>query len=155
MIRATLTLYLALATAAGPSLCCCAVGAARAPGRAGVGQTDGTPARCPCCGAAHATPRPIRGHRDGGTASWEEPSPAPGQRCPCREHPAAPAVLSADVTDPAAWARDLTPAGLDPMTLPLTANSPASPRGAEGSGGHPLPFYDSHDLLHIFHFLRC
>jgi hypothetical protein len=155
MIRTTLTLYLALATAAGPSLCCCAMGEVRALGRTGAGQADRTPERCPCCGAAHATPRPTSGHRDRGAASWEEPSPAPAERCPCREHPAAPVVLSTVAADTIVWACDLTPAGLTLTTLPPPATAPASPRGAEEGWGHPLPFHASNDLLRVFHLLRC
>jgi hypothetical protein len=155
MIRTTFTLYLALATAAGPSLCCCAMGEPRAPSRTGPGQADTNPARCPCCSSAHATPRLTPSRSDSGPASWEEPPSSPGERCPCREQPATPVVLPGGATDPTAWARDLTSADLGPTTLPRPTTCPASSQGAEGGGGHPLPFHDSHDLLRVFHLLRC
>lgn len=76
-MRLAVSLYLVIATACGPAVCCCA------PSRmaAAVDRVfAGDPALRPggagpaCCGTSHAPTRPAR------------VPPGPAKRCPCQEH---------------------------------------------------------------------
>ncbi len=135
-MRLAVSMYLVIATAGGPTVCCCA------PGRAAavlsrvlpVGQTDTLPATTPmCCGKGHLT-GPAR-----------KPAP-PEKHCPCQEQGGSdkkavqstesrvepPTPRSIPDTLPAFWVllSGMIPAlGGNPVTAaPLSSSSSASPR---------------------------
>src|SRR5262245_66683577 len=88
MARIGLTLYLMLATTAGPWLCCCTAG--RLPVFA-VKTTHKAPSNGGCCGHHDGCPDPSDTKQD---QSPQSP-PAPDTPCPCKSGHRAPTILSA------------------------------------------------------------
>lgn len=130
--RRGLSLLLALAIAAGPSLCCsfCCFASDRA--------TTARPTKreCSCCRPT----RPAEFPRE------------PAERCPCRDH--AITCCSIDATP-------IKADNFDPwfasafVAADHFAHVPPPPRAAGGSPLRELPFLSVSDLLHVQHRLRC
>jgi hypothetical protein len=157
MARIGLTLYLVLASVAGPGLCCC------------------VPARLAhllCLGSgksgrvAATTPRQCCCHHDGGPAASPQKTPSPDPSnpcspepgsCPCKQPGLVTALLSQDAEQlNPVLVRNLLdgPAGLVPVTLTTCLLSLEASLGGPGEGA-ALPFLSAHDYLTTLHILRC
>jgi hypothetical protein len=153
MVRIGLSVYLMLATLAGPSLCCCTT--TRLVASLTHAREAGQPK--PSCFQHH--------HQDGAgdyhTSRKKSPQnqERPGQpACPCQETRFEPvALLSPDAESAKQVPSRFLCCSLSDVfgTLPVTAllsvaSTPPIPRERLA-----LPFVTSHDLLHALHLLRC
>jgi hypothetical protein len=153
MVRGALSIYLIVASLAGPQACCCA----SVPPASQRGQHRATtapaPARHSCCQRRHASkPANLTAterqqppqHHDSGN----------GPRCPCREQ--APLLASA------------LPAVLETDIRPTVSDQPAATHAAAQADfalrapldlsvhrGHGPPFLSPQDLRDHCHILRC
>jgi hypothetical protein len=151
MLRAGLSIYLAVMTLAAPWLCCCTAARASAckpaASAASADADDSLPA---CCRHRHAgrhEQAPAdRPHRDG----------PGGPGCPCGKDPnrTAPALDSESARQlrPAPAAPNPTDA-VPPLPTPLTA--PADGVAPVPRERRALPFLTADDLLRVLHLLRC
>lgn len=152
MARVGLTLYLMVAAAAGPWLCCCTVGHLFALCPAPQQKPS---AGHRCCGHHEAG----RGHPNTTpSATPGRPSPAPHGSCPCKENQPAPLVST--VPAPSSGAeqeRILLPRhSVEAGRLLLPAICLAShTQGQSLWGSMTCPFRDSRDILRALHILRC
>jgi hypothetical protein len=142
-MRVVLAIYLTLATAAGPWLCCCSANrlaalaaAARAP----------VPSPKPACCHCHGTPAP--------KPTPSTPARPPLPSCPCGEGRPTAAVLVHSGTALLPQT-DLKPAYV--MAPALGASGPGLIGGGEllQAGNAVWPFATARDLLHARHILRC
>lgn len=152
MVRIGLTLYLMLATVAGPWLCCCTAGDFPAP----LSRKPSAP----------SAPRPCCGHEkspSGHSALDEEQAPgrpvpaAPHGPCPCKEGRQS---LSAAVPPEASPGGESggPMAGLYPFEAGAFLVSWSTDPGDKGVGsGEPttFPFSSCRDILRALHVLRC
>ncbi len=143
MARIGLILYLMLAAAAGPWLCCCSAAqlgalAAPAPRKAVAEEKRDADPPCACC--RHATPAP----RD---ADCQVSST--GTSCHCAEG-RPPAVASVTPVTPP------DDRFVETFLSSLAATTPAIVSALSLTlGNAALPFHDTDDLLRAFHILRC
>lgn len=143
MARFGLALYLVMATAVGPWLCCCTtVGMPASPSASqqpAPGEPEETSTSCCCCPKAPA----------------DEPPAEPVNSCPCHKSQADPVILPP--TPVAEHARLLTVADALPGN-PLDG-SPAlftlDPYGRALWEGVVCPFQKPRDLLYALHLLLC
>lgn len=154
MFRIGLSMYLVLATVAGPSLCCCTP----------VCLADILPlGNSKSAQGAH--PKSCCRHHELPSDSHREKTPtrAPGKpscpdcpNCPCKQ--AGDAALPSQDVERAnqTLARSFidAPVGLGPVTTLTCLLSPAPELQAWGQRG-ALPFLSAHDFLTTFHILRC
>jgi hypothetical protein len=153
MVRIGLSLYLMLAAAAGPWLCCCTTErlAARFAFPTKQSSHNG------CCGD-HQTAKGSQKHRTPEQSPSDEDQPG-CPSCPCQEEGARLAVLAS--LDSSEVAKEFQsrhiPQGLVGL-VPLvpTAHCLSADGDPETSGeAVRLPFLSAQDILHALHILRC
>ena len=132
MIRFGLFLYLMLATAAGPGLCCCVAD------RLGNMPAKETPTK-KCC----------RNHHDG---KKEAPAKDPSAACPCKQDRVSPnPVLTMERGDGLGYSsfQFASVLGLSALKAPVTDVNTATPRNLAFSN------LDAREVLRAIHVLRC
>jgi len=148
MTRIALTLYLVLASAVGPSLCCCLPSELL-----GFYTSDKQSHRC--CGhhAAKHSPRPAKTKQDPAT-----PSPVPQKDCPCKEGQSKPVLFTPAHESPASeYSRTLmlpqwaAVGGFLPGTGSITLYAQEQPT----SHCITFPFLSSREILRAIQVLRC
>lgn len=150
MARIGLTLYLMLATAVGPCLCCCTMARLPAIAMAPAAEPPAPPSCC-CHGEAPSAD----------PASVDESNPdnsppaSPAGRCPCDK--GLRNVLAIDLPERVSEVDRISAlASLNPLADGMTMSSLAQRDDARWLVGPiNIPFYDSTDMLRAFHMLRC
>lgn len=144
MARIGLTLYLALASALGPSLCCCLPGAVVELFASGNHPSAGHG----CCGhhAASSREHPVKSGQ-----TPQTPSPARQKDCPCKDGQSQPVVLTA--SHELESARSVAP--LPRVLLAVLPLSPLPSCCLSEQVTERFPFHDARDLLSTFQTLRC
>lgn len=149
MLRTVVTIYLSLATLAGPAVCCCSVfrfatpASAAHPVRPPSNDESGG---CPHC-HKHAAPTPP-------DTPTKEPDRPRSPDCPCRSHAAQPAVPQAEAELGVVLTSVLSFADLVPAEIAATWIAVA-PDLLPASQLALLPFLTAQDLLRAHHLLRC
>jgi hypothetical protein len=154
MLRAAVSIYLMLATLAGPWFCCCTTfqlidWLAPPPTPDEVAPS---PCACCCCDSNQKEDNPT------GNPGGQPETPTAPSECPCQQQrselvPVLTAEAASLKRSPTAELFLLVyqPAGLFPLDLyPVV-----TPRGPENPGGRPMPFLTTDALLHDLHQLRC
>jgi hypothetical protein len=139
MLRRVLTIYLAFLTVAAPCLCCCT--AARALAAEHSSKADPRPSCCRHDVTPEPTPIPS--------------TPAPQDRCPCRDHAEKPIQAVDSVTSDLVFLR----AALQEIFVGAVAIVPPVliPEVVDQANSQLLrePWPSATDLLHAHHRLRC
>jgi hypothetical protein len=153
MARIGLTLYLMLATVAGPWLCCCTAG------QLPVSFSPTTPEPSvphTCCGCG-AAPSGEPAANDEQAPDNPSPPAAPDGPCPCRKGLQKLSPLAKPVRSPG-----VEPGGSFESLYPFEAGtfftvSSLDPRDQGRVPGEPItfPFYGPRDILRALHILRC
>jgi len=143
MVRRIVALYLMLATAVGPSLCCCALAPHRATAR-GAAETCPCQAEAPPCCRAAAVKTPILTR-----APADQPTP---HHCPCREHGSKPAIVAARATEASEGLA--SPFAVDIAGSPVSVTLPVLSAPPDPTDS-PSPLPPGRDLLRAHHRLRC
>ncbi|MBA4192551.1 MAG: hypothetical protein C0467_31675 [Planctomycetaceae bacterium] len=148
MLRGLVALYLIVATLVGPRLCLCPASVTAAAPNAPSIPENTVPRSCGCCKTSTATPS---------TAT-----PSPGQQCP--DQPSVPCQCQCGKQDTAATVRAVgrtAKSSVDhdgfPGPVPSCGVHYPAPIQHVFSVDHvrDLPFYTTHDILYVFHRLRC
>jgi hypothetical protein len=157
MARIGLTLYLVLASVAGPGFCCCVPGRLAnmfAVGRGKTGQVGAaTPRKSCCCHDGGSAPQ---GHQTP-PRKHGRPGCPDSDTCPCKQPGLVTALLSQDAEQlNSVLVRSLLdgPAGLVPATSSTCLLSLEASLCGPGEGA-ALPFLSAHDYLTTHHILRC
>jgi hypothetical protein len=157
MVRIGLTMYLVLATVAGPAFCCCVpvrIADLLALGLSGPGQSAAATPQRTCC---HHAPRSTPHDGNNPSRDHEKPGCPDSPNCPCKQPGSGVALLGQD-SDPLdqTRVRNLTegPVAVVATTPPtcLLGLRPDLPGYREGTA---LPFLTGQDYLTALHILLC
>ena len=150
MVRIGLSLYLMLAAAAGPCLCCCTTERLAALFAFPTKQTS----HVGCCGQHHAAKR-SQNHRapEQRPSDQDPPSRSP---CPCQEDGSRQVVavdpeLGRQVQSRSSFQGQVEPLFALPILLSLSSDGDRQVPGK----GETLPFLTGRDILCALHILRC
>lgn len=154
MIRNGLVIYLLIATAVGPGLCCCETGRALNSVAGAVtayfGEAAESATAPTCCSQRQPTESPET------VTSKGEPEKLPSENrpCPCKRNTSADIVLIANDGKAAIECqRLLDSAGSMALAVPMAFHMPNDRPRMEDQ--RHLPFLTSTDLLDVHHLLRC
>jgi hypothetical protein len=153
LARVGLSLYLILAMAAGPWLCCCTPGRSHAtpsPAAALPPASHG----CCCCGGG-ATSTEDHAHERGVAAEGRAPR-APDSPCPCKSGSRnLPGLVSVDRPGGVEQGGPHpAPHSFDGATIPGTVSPNAHERGPVPDESSTFPLR-GRDILRALHILRC